>query len=116
MQEPMSGFHPPARSGSANTDRWLAVLLLVSGAVALVYEVAWQRQFALVLGSSSAATAAVLAAYFAGLGTGSLVVGRWTRRCRRPLRLYAVFEALVGVGALLVAPLLEGLTGVATRF
>jgi len=91
------------------TDRCLAVFLFVSGAVALVYEVAWQRQFALVLGSSSAATAAVLAAYFAGLGAGSLLVGRWTRRCRRPLRLYAIFEVLVGVGALLVGPLLAGL-------
>lgn len=82
-------------------------LLFFSGGFALVYEVAWQRQFALVFGSSAPATAAVLAAYFAGLGAGSLVLGRWARRWQRPLRAYAILEGLVGVGALLVTPLLR---------
>ncbi len=84
----------------------VAFLLFVSGAVALVYEVVWQRQFALVFGSSAPATAAVLAAYFAGLGAGSLLVGRTAPRWSRPLRAYALLEFSVGGGALLVAPFL----------
>ncbi len=79
-------------------------MLFVSGAIALVYEVVWQRQFALVLGSGAPATAAVLAAYFAGLGLGSLIVGRCAKRWSRPLRAYALLELGVGGGALLVAP------------
>ena len=85
----------------------VALLLLVSGAVALVYEIVWQRQFALLFGSAAPATAAVLAAYFAGLGAGSLVIGRWAKKWSRPLRAYALLELSVGLGALLVSPLLS---------
>ena len=85
----------------------VALLLFVSGAVALVYEIVWQRQFALVFGSAAPATAAVLAAYFAGLGAGSLVIGRWSKNWTRPLRAYALLELTVGLGALLVAPFLS---------
>lgn len=86
--------------------------MLVSGAVALVYEVVWQRQLALLLGSSAPATASVLGAYFAGLGLGALVVGRFARRWQRPLRAYAVLEFGIGAGALLVAPGLDALAGI----
>jgi len=84
----------------------LAGLFFASGALALVYEVVWQRQFALVLGSAAPATVAVLAAYFAGLGLGSVTLGRWASRWRRPLVAYAVLEAAVGAGALMVTPLI----------
>jgi spermidine synthase len=93
----------PARAGYG----LLAWFLFVSGVLALVYEIIWQRQFAVVFGSASPATAAVLAAYFAGLGLGAWVVGRFAGRWQRPLRAYAVLEALIGVGALLVSPLLR---------
>lgn len=79
----------------------IASLFFCSGAIALVYEVLWQRQFALLLGSAAPASAAVLAAYFAGLGAGSFVVGRLAHRWASPLRAYAVLEVLIGAGALL---------------
>lgn len=87
----------------------LFVLFFSSGALALIYEVIWQRQFALVLGGAAPAAAAVLAAYFAGLGLGSFALGAAAARWPRPLRAYAALEALIAVGALLVAPLLSGL-------
>ena len=100
---------PTQRNTPAATPKYgaVALLLFVSGAVALVYEIVWQRQFALVFGSSAPATAAVLAAYFAGLGVGSLVVGQWAKNWTRPLRAYALLELSVGVGALLVSPILS---------
>jgi len=101
----------PTRAPSpalAPTDGAIAPLLFVSGAVALVYETLWQRQFALVFGSAAPATAAVLGAYFAGLGAGAFVVGRLAVTWSRPLRAYALLEFFVGVGALLVAPILSG--------
>ena len=97
---------PVARAPASAGSFILPALLFVSGAVALVYEVAGQRQFALVFGSAGPATAAVLAAYFAGLGTGAWIVGRLAPRWSRPLRAYAGLELLVGGGALLVRPAL----------
>lgn len=86
----------------------LVLLFFASGALALVYQVLWQRQFALLFGSSSAATAAVLAAFFAGLGLGSACLGRIAARWQRPLQVYAVLEALIGLSALLITPALSG--------
>jgi spermidine synthase len=86
---------------------FLGAVFFVSGAVALLYEAAWQRQFTLLFGSAAPATAAVLAAYFAGLGLGSYVLGRVGTRWRQPLRAYGVLELITAGGALLVAPILS---------
>ncbi|HMJ64815.1 MAG TPA: hypothetical protein VK615_05655 [Candidatus Binatia bacterium] len=82
----------------------LAFVFFCSGAIALVYEVIWQRQFALLFGSGAPATAIVLAAYFAGLGLGSFLFGRWANRWTSPLSTYAVLEFAIALGALLVVP------------
>jgi spermidine synthase len=89
----------PARSVP---HAWLLTLLFLSGLLALVYEIAWQRQFALLLGSAAPATATVLAAYFAGLGLGSWWIGRRAAHTKYPLRLYAWLEVGVAAGAALV--------------
>ena len=98
--------------------RLTALLLTVlTGFAGLVYEVAWQRYLATLLGSHGEATAAVLGIFLGGLALGYAVFGRATRwlveRARegsRPLRLlsfYALVEAGIGVYALLF-PLLFG--------
>lgn len=78
----------------------LLALFFFSGALALVYEVLWQRRFALVFGSAAPATAAVLGAYFGGLAVGSWLMTR--REIRKPLITYALLEGGVGFGAMLV--------------
>ena len=85
----------------------LATLFFFSGALALVYEALWQRRFALVFGSAAPATAAVLAAYFAGLALGSFVIGNRVHRFKSPLKLYAILEVGIAIGALMVEPLLN---------
>jgi len=85
----------------------LPLLFFTSGALGLVYEVLWQRHFALVFGGGAAAAAAVLAAYFSGLGLGSYFLGRTLAQVRRPLRAYALLEVLVAAGALLSFPLVS---------
>src|SRR6185503_2826093 len=85
----------------------LGSIFFCSGAIALVYEVIWQRQFALLFGSGAPATAIVLAAYFAGLGLGSFIFGRYVARRGEPLNWYAGLEFAIGFGALMVAPLLS---------
>lgn len=94
------------------------VLTLLTGVSGLVYEVAWQRWLATLLGSHSEATAAVLGIYLGGLSLGYALFGRVTatlvrraaeRGTQPPLALaYGVVEASIGVWAWLF-PTLFGL-------
>lgn len=87
------------------------VLTLLTGVSGLVYEVAWQRWLATLLGSHSEATAAVLGIYLGGLSLGYALFGRVTSALVRraaergtppPLALaYGMVEASIGVWAFL---------------
>ena len=92
--------------------RPIALLLTVlTGVSGLVYQVAWQKYLAILLGSHSEAVAAVLAIFLGGLAGGYALFGRITRqlveraraRGEAPqlLRLYGVVESGIGVYALL---------------
>src|SRR5260370_24955472 len=48
----------------------VAPLLFLSGLCALVYQIAWLREFRLIFGASTAASAAVVAIFIGGLGLG----------------------------------------------
>jgi predicted membrane-bound spermidine synthase len=86
-------------------------LTVVTGATGLVYEVAWQRTLATLLGSHAEATAAVLGLFLAGLSAGYALFGaasrrlvaRAARRGEAPalLRVYGFVEAGIGGLALL---------------
>ncbi|MFO8056927.1 MAG: fused MFS/spermidine synthase [bacterium] len=85
----------------------------MSGASALVYEVAWVRKFSVVAGGSTRSLTAVLAAYMGGLALGSFLGGRYIdRRKSRPFVVYAVLEGLVGVSAFLLTLLIPALVPV----
>jgi predicted membrane-bound spermidine synthase len=87
------------------------LLTMLTGFSGLVYEVAWQKYLATLLGSHSEATAAVLALFLGGLSVGYSLFGAVTRRvvqrgeargeAPRLLFLYGVIEAGIGVSALL---------------
>ena len=53
----------------------ISLLVFGSGFCALVYQMAWLRLLRLIFGSSTPATAAVLAIFMGGLGAGSLILG-----------------------------------------
>ena len=88
------GEEPPAGAAAAAGSRprcrarraWalVAPMLFVSGGSALVFQVAWMRELRLVFGATTAAVAAVLAIFMAGLGLGSAVLGGG--RIGRPIR------------------------------
>lgn len=71
---------PPAATGSARSADRLRALLpllgLVSGFVALTYEVLWTRMLSHALGSSLAAFSTMLASFLLGIGLGSLASTR----------------------------------------
>src|SRR5215470_20085872 len=88
--------------------RKVAPLLFGSGACALVYQVVWLREFRLVFGASTAASAAVLAIFIGGLGLGGWLLGRRADADSRPLAFYAQLEAIVALSAA-ASPLLLAL-------
>lgn len=72
-------------------------LLLLSGCCALVYQVGWLRELRLVFGSSTLASAVVLAIFMGGLGFGGLYWGKVVDRSPNPFRLYAFFEIGIAI-------------------
>jgi spermidine synthase len=91
--------------------RFAALLLtLLTGFSGLVYEVAWQKYLATLLGSHAEATAAVLAIFLGGLAVGYALFGSATRRLAqrahrsghspRLLLFYSGVEAGIGLYAL----------------
>lgn len=79
----------------------MALLLVGSGTCALVYQVVWMREFRLVFGYSTAASAATLAIFMGGLGAGGFFWGRRVDGHENPLALYARLELLISLSAAL---------------
>jgi spermidine synthase len=81
-----------------------ALLLFLSGAAGLIYQVLWVKQLSLVVGVDVYAVTTAVSAFFGGLALGSWAFGRRADRIVQPLRLYAALEAAVavtGIGATL---------------
>ena len=102
---------------TADSRRNVALLLFCSGFCALIYQTVWLREFRLIFGASTAASAAVLGIFMGGLGLGSAFLGWRTERSRKPLVFYGDLELLIGLAAA-VTPMLVwfvrqayGLTG-----
>jgi len=77
----------------------LSLLLFGSGFCALLYQTVWLRQFRLIFGASTAASAAVVAIFMAGLGIGGIVIGKRVERSRNPLAVYGGLEIGVAISA-----------------
>lgn len=75
------------------------VLLFVSGATGLVYELVWSNYLQQTLGNSGQAHAIVIATFMGGLAAGAFVFGRLADRVKRPLVLYGIYETLIGLYA-----------------
>jgi spermidine synthase len=85
----------------------LATLFFISGVLGLVYEVLWMRRFTALFGTTTLATTATLSGFFLGMALGSATFGERSKRWRRPIRAFGLLEVGVGLGALLVEPLLD---------
>jgi spermidine synthase len=94
-------------SGKDRLRLALPLLFFASGALGLVYEVLWMRWFTTLFGSTTLATTATLSGFFLGLAAGSRTFGERSKRWRRPVRAFGILEIGVGLGALLVHPILD---------
>ncbi len=77
------------------------ILVFFSGFAALVYQVLWMKQLGFLFGNGSYASAATLAAFFAGLAAGGWFWGRMAARLRNPLRVYGRLQVGVACTSLL---------------
>lgn len=75
----------------------IVVFFFFSGVSALIYEVTWARMLGLVFGTTAYAWATVLSAYMGGMALGAFFGGRLADRSSRPLRLFALCEACIGL-------------------
>jgi spermidine synthase len=65
------------------------------------------RWLTTLFGATTLAVTATLSGFFVGLALGSLTLGERSRRWRRPLLAFGLLEIGVGLGALLVHPMLD---------
>ena len=93
----------------------LAVLIFLSGASALMYQVLWLRTLSLVFGVTVYAASTLLAIFMAGLSIGSAAGGRLADRVRRPLWWFGITELAIAITAIAGPVLLDLLTGAYVR-
>jgi O-antigen/teichoic acid export membrane protein len=84
-----------------------SLLLLLSGFAALVYQVLWMRDLAVLFGNSAHAAAVDLAVFFGGIAAGAALFARVSPRVSNPLRAYGLMELGIAAAALLVFLLLR---------
>src|SRR4249920_1347707 len=87
-------------------SRAVAALLFCSGLCALIYQTTWLREFRLIFGASTAASAAVLAVFMGGVGMGSFFLGRKADGWLKPLRVYGRLEGIIALNAAAIPLLL----------
>lgn len=99
-------------------------VFFLSGASALIYQVAWVKLLGRTFGNTVYSSALVIAVFMCGLGIGSYLVGRLADRLHQkspalPLKLYAYSELLIGLLALglaLLLPLMEPLAAAISTY
>lgn len=121
----VQAFGPPPARAEADAERepeavpvarsFHALLIAygLSGAAALTYEVGWTRLLSLAFGTSTYAFSAMLAAFLAGIGIGSLVPATSRRfsvdRLRAPLVWFGVVQVAIGASVTFITPVLDRL-------
>src|SRR5438874_11932101 len=79
--------------------RVVSLFLFGSGFCALIYQTTWLREFRLIFGASTAASAAVLGVFMAGLGFGGIFLGRRSEATAKPLAFYGKLELFIAITA-----------------
>ena len=112
---PAAAARPAAAAAGAGPSsgllqvRLIAAALAVSGAVSMVYEVAWTRALALVIGSSTYAFSAMLVAFLVGIAGGSAIYSYFWGTRRAGPAAFAALQAGIGLSVAMVVLVFERL-------
>jgi spermidine synthase len=106
---------PPTKEGETLDGRILLPAFAVSGFCALAYEVIWFRLLDFLLLGRLTTFACVLSVYLLGISLGSVAFSRWSPAGLSELKLFVVFEALLGFLGLISLPLLSLISGGGNR-
>lgn len=100
------GYSLPERSHLPLDKREKLILLSfgLSGMVALVYQVAWNRILSLLLGSSVYAFSLILTVFILGLALGTASFSRLLPMFRDVMRVYGITQIIIGVISLSIIP------------
>ncbi len=102
-----------AESGQRRYTRGIILaFFFFSGASGLIYEIVWNRMLTLVFGATVFAMTTVLTAFMAGMALGSFYFGRFIDRRGNPLKVYACLQIGIGVFALLLPFILNGVEAI----
>jgi len=88
---------PPVAAPRRGSAAAVLLMFSLSGLAALIYQIVWAKQLALVFGVTIYASSAVVTTFMAGLALGSLYFGRVADRWGRPLLLFALLEGGIGL-------------------
>lgn len=114
--EPDRSAAPPSALDGlrASTVRMALVCIGVSGFTSLAYEVLWTRALLRYVYNSTYAFTTMLATFLAGIALGSALHAALLRGRKRPLLLFALLEAGIGLGFALSAGLFLDLQRIST--
>jgi spermidine synthase len=92
----------------ALSQTYIALLFLVSGFSALIYQVVWQRTLFVTFGINSESVTVIVSVFMFGLGIGSLLGGLLQKRFpRHLLQLFLFLEMSIGAFGLVSMPLIH---------
>ena len=95
-----------------NIEPILGLIIVLSCACGVLYEIIWARQLILFFGSPVFAVSALLSALAGGLGLGSFCSRRLGDGEKRPLRFYAFLGVGLGIFAIIFPMLLDILNAI----
>lgn len=102
------------RTLAARSEKYIAVLFLISGFSALIYQVVWQRTLFSTFGINSESVTVIVSVFMFGLGLGSLAGGYVQKKYpRHLLRLFLGLEILIGLFGLLSLQLIDTVSAAA---
>lgn len=106
----MSAFEPSTIDADRKMPLGITTAFFASGFSALIYQVVWQRVLFTTFGINIEAVTVVVTAFLAGLGAGSLIGGRISRRDGSSLlKWFAACELLIGAYGLISVALFRKL-------
>jgi spermidine synthase len=83
----------------------------LSGAAALIYEVAWTRKMSTILGSSTYAMSMILAAFMLGLSIGGFLGGQVSKKAKNCRTGFALAEFGIGLAGIVTLVTMDKLSG-----